>query len=71
MVMKKDLRGYGEKDYESRKGEFMYCPRCGAEASGERGDYFSLPDEYVFKCECGCADLALVVRRIELQVIKQ
>jgi len=71
MVMKKDLTDVGDKDYESRKDEFIFCPRCGGETSGTRGDYWSLPDEYVFKCGCGCADLALVRRKVELQVIKQ
>jgi len=71
MIMKKDLTDTGDKDYDSRKDEFILCPRCGAEISGNRGDYWSLPDEYVFKCECGCADLALVKRKIEIQVIKQ
>lgn len=31
----------------------LYCPNCGAEYSGNAGDYFMLPDDHIFVCECG------------------
>jgi len=33
--------------------KILHCPNCGAEYSGNAGDYWSLPDDYVFMCECG------------------
>jgi len=32
----------------------LHCPSCGAEYSGNAGDYWNVPDDYVFHClECG------------------
>ena len=33
--------------------KILHCPNCGAEYSGNAGDYWNLPDDYVFICECG------------------
>jgi len=33
--------------------KILHCPSCGAEYSGNAGDYFMVSDEYVFRCsEC-------------------
>lgn len=33
--------------------KILHCPACDAEYSGNAGDYFMLPDNYVFNChEC-------------------
>ena len=51
MTTKKDLCDHiFNKD---RAEEFLYCPMCGNEYSASSGDYWNLPDDYVFKCECG------------------
>ena len=42
----------------------LYCHKCGAEYSANKGDYFMLADNHVFKCECG-ARLALVEKRTQ------
>ena len=34
--------------------KILHCPRCDAEGSGNAGDYFLVPDDYVFYCQdCG------------------
>ena len=34
--------------------KILHCRGCGAEYSGNAGDYFMCPDNYVFKCsDCG------------------
>ena len=30
----------------------LYCPVCGQESSANKGDYLTLPGDYVFTC-CG------------------
>lgn len=70
MVMKKDLTDVSDADYSQRTMEFIYCPECEAEMGGTRGDYFGVPDDYVFVCECGNKDLQLVREIRKLRVIK-
>lgn len=31
---------------------FLYCDECGQESSAHAGDYFNVPDDYIFRC-CG------------------
>ena len=31
----------------------MYCPECDCRCSAHRGDYWNVPEDYVFTCECG------------------
>jgi hypothetical protein len=32
----------------------MYCPACpDAQCSAHAGDYWDVPADYVFKCDCG------------------
>jgi hypothetical protein len=51
MIQKKDLAD-SILD-KKRAGEFMFCPSCGGEYSASSGDYWNLPEDYVFKCgEC-------------------
>jgi hypothetical protein len=44
----------------------LYCERCGAEYSANKGDYFMLPNDYVFEC-CQvhgfCGLMRLVVKQ--------
>lgn len=42
--------------------KILLCPKCGAEYSGNAGDYWNLPDNYVFHCEeCDC-EMELVTK---------
>lgn len=35
--------------------KILHCPSCGAEYSGNAGDYWNLPDDYIFTCRyCDC-----------------
>jgi len=40
--------------------KILYCPGCGVEYSGNAGDYFMLPDDYVFHCENCDVEMELV-----------
>jgi hypothetical protein len=31
----------------------MYCPACDSQASAHAGDYWDVPADHVFLCECG------------------
>jgi len=71
MVMKKDLVDVGDKDYDQRQGEFVFCPKCSNEFGGTRGDYFLASPEHIFVCDvCTNKDLQLVRRVCTLEVIK-
>jgi uncharacterized C2H2 Zn-finger protein len=44
--------------------KIMYCPRCNAEYSAHRGDYFTINDpEHIFYCGCG-NPLLLVIKQV-------
>lgn len=38
----------------------LHCPNCDAEYSGNSGDYFMLPEDYVFHCEDCEVEMELV-----------
>lgn len=72
MIMRKDLVDVGDADYNTRRNEFMQCQDCGEEIGGTRGDFFSLPMEWVFSCfECGSENIAIVRRVSEIVIVKQ
>lgn len=51
--MEATVRNLRDEVFEKHKDKrFLYCPRCGGEYSAHKGDYWNLPDSYVFKC-CG------------------
>lgn len=39
----------------------LHCLECDAECSGNAGDYWDMPEDYVFICECG-GDMELVTK---------
>ena len=39
----------------------LYCDCCGARASANKGDYFNLPNEHVFRCCNGPMRLAIPI----------
>lgn len=35
--------------------KILHCPSCGAEYSGNAGDYWNVPDDHIFTCQdCNC-----------------
>ena len=40
----------------------LYCSCCGAEYSGNAGDYWNLPDDHVFVCEYCDVEMELVTK---------
>ncbi len=41
----------------------LYCPECGETFSATPGDYWGLPEDYVFRCEEHDRPLELVLER--------
>lgn len=65
MVTKKDLSD--QILDKSRAGEFLYCPVDDSKYSANAGDYWNLPDDFVFHCDCG-AELLLATEVINVIV---
>ena len=32
--------------------KILYCKECGSEFSGNSGDYWDVPDNHIFTCDC-------------------
>ena len=47
--------------------KILYCEICGAEYSGNAGDYWNVPDNYVFTC-CDTA-MQLVTKKTVISYI--
>lgn len=72
MIKRKDLVDVGDADFDTRRSEFMQCQDCGYEFGGTRGDYFTIPMDYIFHCyECSSENIALVWRVDKIVVVKQ
>jgi hypothetical protein len=72
MIRRRDLVDVGDEDYDVRRDEFMQCLDCGYEFGGTKGDYFTIPMDYVFHCyECDGENIALVRRSCRNIIIKQ
>jgi len=50
----------------SKDTKILHCPCCGAEYSGNAGDYWNYPDDHVFHCECGC-EMELVNKVVTIE----
>ena len=71
MVQRKDLVDIGDNDYQQRQDEYIQCQDCGESFGGTRGDYFSVPMDYTFKCiNCGSKNVALVKDIITTEIVK-
>lgn len=46
--------------------KILHCPNCGAEYSGNSGDYWYLPDEYIFTCQDCLTEMELVNKIITI-----
>jgi len=56
-AIKKNLKDNYEGDV------IIYCPYCGSEYSAHAGDYWMLPDDYEFKCDCTGEPVTMVLIR--------
>ena len=43
----------------------LHCFDCGAEYSGNAGDYWDFEDNYEFHCECG-GEMELVTKHVQV-----
>jgi hypothetical protein len=59
MVTVKDLADHCFT--EERSNEVLYCEICENLFSANKGDYWNLPENYVFKC-CDCEMLLVVLK---------
>jgi len=72
MIKRKDLADISDKNYDSRRSEFMQCLDCGEEFGGTQGDYWSIQMDYVLYCpECNGENIALVKKVCQNVIIKQ
>ena len=67
-AIKRNMKDYILDEDEPRR--ILYCPNCGAEYSGNAGDYWDLPDDYVFHCpDCG-TEMELVEKIVTVKYKK-
>ena len=52
----------------TKDNKILHCLSCGAEYSGNAGDYWGLPNDYVFHCECG-EELELVEKLVTVKYV--
>jgi len=45
------IKGNMKDQIITNDSKILHCPSCGAEYSGNAGDYWDLPDDHVFICE--------------------
>jgi len=48
----------------------LWCPKCGAEYSGNRGDYWMYPEDHIFRCGYCGTELRLVEKRTTVEYIE-
>lgn len=65
-VLLGDLGDITDRD---RRGELLYCRKCGGEYSATRGDYWNMDPRKPFKC-CG-VNMLLVTRQCRLVEVKR
>lgn len=72
MIRRKDLVDIGDKDYDTRRNEFMQCQDCGEEFNGTQGDFFTIHMDYLLYCpECGSENIAIVKATRVITIVKQ
>ena len=47
--------------------KILHCPRCGAEYSGNAGDYWMVPDDHIFTCSVCEVEMELVSKVIHVE----
>jgi len=47
----------------------LHCPGCDAEYSGNRDDYFLLPDDHIFVCQDCKVEMELVDKVVTVEYI--
>jgi len=63
MIMKTDLISSSDDDYETRRGEFLYCEECDSRCSATQGDYWNIPGDTPFRCLI-CNELLVLAREV-------
>ena len=49
--------------------KILHCPGCDKEFSGNAGDYWDVPDNFVFGCSgCDC-EMELVTKKIKIKYV--
>ncbi len=72
MIKRKDLVDVGDKDFDTRRNEFMQCLDCGEEFGGSRGDFFMTNMDATIDCpECESENIAIVRKVYKNVIIKQ
>lgn len=65
----KAIKSNMQDQITSNDKKILHCPTCEAEYSGNRGDYFMLPDDHVFTCdECNC-EMELVSKIVSIEYV--
>ena len=54
------IRGNMKDHIWEGDNKILHCPSCGTEYSGDAGDYWYLPDDYVFICQDCAVEMELV-----------
>ena len=49
--------------------KILRCPSCGAEYSGNSGDYWDLPNDFVVKCEDCDVEMKLIDKVVTVKYI--
>ena len=52
-----------------RRGVFLYCCECGQRSSATKGDYFWMPFDLPFTCECSDEPLVLACASERVRVM--
>ena len=64
----KATKGNMKDQLLANDSKILHCPCCEAEYSGNAGDYWDLPDDHVFFCECG-AEMELVEKVVTIKYV--
>ena len=49
--------------------KILHCPECGAEYSGNAGDYWNFPEDYVFTCDLCDLEMELVDKKVTIAYV--
>ncbi len=72
MIKRKDLVDVGDKDYDTRRNEFMQCLDCGEEFGGTQGDFFMTNMDATMDCpKCESENIAIVRKVCKNVIVKQ
>lgn len=58
----KAIKRYMKDQILTDDKKILHCPGCDAEYSGNKGDYWNLPEDYVFTCKDCKLEMELVIK---------